>query len=403
LGFLKLKIHTQILIAMIMGVAAGLLFGQHAQKIKIIGDIFLHLLQMIIIPLILASMIVGVVSIGNIRNLGRIGLRTFIYYTATTLLAVGLGLVLVNIIQPGVGVELAAEQSAEEGVEVVSSLGDIIRNIVPKNLFEAASKGQVLPIIFFSILLGIAISSIGEKGKPLVNLFDCLYSVMMKVTGWVILLAPFGVFALMASTIGLMGFSVIKSLALYMITVLIGLTIHACITLPVILRIFGKFSPFRFLEYMFGAVATAFSTASSAATLPITMDSLENKVGVSNKVASFVLPIGATVNMDGTALYEAVAAMFIAQAYGIGLSIGQQAIIMLTATLASIGAAAIPGAGLVTIVIVLKAVGLPLEGIGLILAVDRLLDMCRTGVNVWGDACGAAVIAKLEGESISDT
>lgn len=399
---MRVKIHTQILIAMIMGVAAGLLFGHQAERIKIIGDIFLYLLQMIIIPLILASMIVGVVSIGNIRNLGRIGLRTFVYYTATTLLAVGLGLVLVNIIQPGVGVELATEQSTEESVEVVSSLGDIIRDIVPKNLFEAAAKGKVLPIIFFSLLFGVALSSIGEKGKALVHLFESLNAAIMKLTGWIMRLAPFGVFALMACTIGKMGLGVMKSLFFYMATVLIGLAIHSVITLPVLLSLIGRYSPIKFINDMFSSVATAFTTASSAATLPITMDCLENNAKVSNKVASFVLPIGATVNMDGTALYEAVAAMFIAQAYGIPLSIGQQAIIMLTATLASIGAAAIPGAGLVTIVIVLNAVGLPLEGIAMILAVDRLLDMCRTGVNVWGDACGALVVARLEGESLSE-
>ena len=221
---------------------------------------------------------------------------------------------------------------------------------------------------------------------------------MMKVTGWIMRLAPFGVFALMACTIGKMGLGVMKPLAVYMVTVLLGLGLHACVTLPILLAVFGGYSPRRFIRDMFSAVATAFSTASSAATLPITMDCLEKKAGVSHKVASFVLPLGATVNMDGTALYEAVAAMFIAQAYGYAMSIWQQVIIMLTATLASIGAAAIPGAGLVTMVIVLKAVGLPLEGIGMILAVDRLLDMCRTSVNVWGDACGAVVVARLEGE-----
>ena len=232
--------------------------------------------------------------------------------------------------------------------------------------------------------------------------FEAFNTVMMKITDWIMRLAPFGVFALMAHTIGSMGLSVIKPLIVYMVTVVLGLAIHACITLPILLKIFGKYSPLKFIRDVFSAVATAFSTASSAATLPITMDCLQENTGVSNKVASFVLPLGATVNMDGTALYEAVAAMFIAQVYGIDLNIGQQMIIMLMATLASIGAAAIPGAGLVTMVIVLKAVNLPLEGIGMILAVDRILDMCRTTVNVWGDACGAVIIARLEGEKLNN-
>jgi len=398
---LKVKIHTQILIAIILGVVVGLLLGENAGHIKVVGDIFIRLLRMIIMPLILASMVAGIVSIGNVRNLGRIGLRTFVYYMATTLLAVSVGLVLVNLLSPGVGVELGVETSFDSEAHTAPSVVSIVTDIVPKNLFDALVKDKVLSIIFFSLLLGVALSSVGEKAKPLTAFFEALNAVMLKITDWIMRLAPLGVFALMACTIGQMGLAVIKPLAVYMATVVLGLGIHACITLPILLSIFGRYSPLKFIRDMFSAVATAFSTASSAATLPITMDCLEKNAGVSNKVASFVLPLGATVNMDGTALYEAVAAMFIAQAYGIDLTLGQQLIIMLTATLASIGAAAIPGAGLVTMVIVLKAVNLPLEGIGMVLAVDRLLDMCRTSVNVWGDACGAAVVARLEGEELT--
>lgn len=397
--FLKLKIHTQILIAMMLGVAFGALFGESACKVKILGDIFINLLKMIMIPLIIASMICGVTSIGNIRNLGRMGLKTFLYYAATTILAVLVGLVLVNLIQPGVGLELSGEQVTAEPKTVI----EIIREIVPDNLFNAAAKGNVLPIILFSIVFGVALSSVGEKAKPVINFFESLNAVIMRITGWIIRLAPLGVFALMAYMVGEMGFSVMKNLALYMATVLVGLAIHSVITLPVILKVVGKYSPVRFVNNMFSSVATAFSTASSAATLPVTMDCLENKAGVSNKVASFVLPIGATVNMDGTALYEAVAAMCIAQAYGFEFGIAQQLVIMFTAALASVGAAAIPSAGLVTMAIVLSAVGLPLEGVGLIIAVDRFLDMCRTAVNVWGDACGAVVVARLEGENFVET
>jgi Na+/H+-dicarboxylate symporter len=387
---LKIKVHTQIFIAIIAGGIAGVILGPNAEHIKIVGDIFIRLLRMIIIPLIMASMVTGIVSIGSGRNLGRISLRTAVYYMATTLLAVTVGLVLVNLIKPGVGVELPAEQNAVDLQHTPPSAVTIISDIIPKNLFAAMADDKVLSVIFFSLLLGFAISSIGQKAKPIADMFDAFNEIMLKITGWVMWLAPFGV---------IIGLDVIKPLALYMLTVIVGLLIHACLTLPVLLSVAGRYSPFRFIRQMFSAVATAFSTASSAATLPITMDCLEKNVGVSKKVAGFVLPLGATINMDGTALYEAVAAMFIAQAYGITMTLPQQITIMLTATLASIGAAAIPGAGLITLVIVLKAVGLPLEGIAVILAVDRLLDMSRTAVNVWGDACGAAVVARLEGEN----
>jgi proton glutamate symport protein len=397
---LKLKVHTQILIAIVLGILTGILFGEKVVHIKIVGDLFIRLLKAIIIPLILASMVAGIVSLGDVRKLGGIGLKTFIYYLTTTTLAVGLGLVLVNLIRPGVSVEIGVEPSDVLSSEEVPSVVSIVSDIIPENIFEAMANDKVLSIIFFSLLLGVAISSIGEKGKPLASLFEAFNTVMMKITGWIMHLAPFGVFALMAYTIGTMGLSVIKHLAAYMATVIFGLIIHAFITLPLLLRIFSKYSPVKFIKDVFSAVATAFSTASSAATLPITMDCLEENTGVSNTVTSFVLPLGATVNMDGTALYEAVAAMFISQAYGIELGIGQQLVIMLTATLASIGAAAIPSAGLITLVIVLRAVNLPLEGIGMILAVDRILDMLRTAVNVWGDACGTAIIARLEGEQL---
>ena len=398
---MRLKVHTQILIAIILGVVAGLTLGEKAVHLKVVGDMFIQLLKMIIIPLILASMVAGIVSLGDIRRLGRIGLKTFVYYMATTLLAVSVGLMLVNLMRPGVGVDMGAEAAVDIAKRETPSIISIIEDIIPENVFAAMAENKVLSVIFFSLLLGVAISKTGEKARPLTVLFEGFNTVMMKITDWIMRLAPVGVFALMACTIGTMGLSVVRPLAVYMVTVVLGLSIHAFVTLPILLSLFGKYSPLKFIRDMFSAVATAFSTASSAATLPITMECLRENTGVSNKVSSFVLPLGATVNMDGTALYEAVAAMFIAQAYGISLSIGQQLVIMLTATLASIGAAAIPGAGLVTMVIVLRAVNLPLEGIGMILAVDRLLDMLRTAVNVWGDACGTVVVARLEGEELN--
>jgi len=399
---MKIKVHTQIFIAIIAGVIAGVILGPDAEHLKIIGDIFIRLLRMIIIPLIMASMITGIVSIGSGRNLGRITFRTATYYLATTLLAVAVGLVLVNIIKPGVDIQFLAEKNTDAFQHTPPSAVSVISDIIPKNLFAAMANDKVLSVIFFSLLVGFAASSVGQKAKPIAAFFDALNEIMLKISGWVMRLAPFGVFALMAYTIGITGLEVLKPLALYMLTVIAGLLVHACLTLPVLLAIIGKYSPVRFIRHMFSAVATAFSTASSAATLPITMDCLEKNVGVSKKIAGFVLPLGATINMDGTALYEAVAAMFIAQAYGITMTLPQQITIMLTAALASIGAAAIPGAGLITMVIVLKAVGLPLEGIAMILAVDRILDMSRTAVNVWGDSCGAVVIANLEGEKLTN-
>ena len=400
---MKLKMHYQILIAMGLGVAAGAIFREHTVHVKIVGDLFIRLLKMIIVPLIMASMIAGIASIGNIRSLGRIGLRTFLFYLATTLLAVLVGLVLVNIFRPGDGVKLPEKLAAQAQPDEPPSPIAIITDIVPENLFHSMANDKFLSIIFFSLLFGVALSSVGEKAKPLIRFFEALNTVMMRITDWIMRLAPLGVFALMAYVVGSTDLKTVTSLAKYIITVILGLLIHACITLPIFLTILGRYSPLKLIRHMYNAVATAFSTASSAAALPVTMDCLEKKAGVSNKVASFVLPLGATVNMDGTALYEAVAAMYIAQVYGIDMTIGQQLIVMLTATLASIGAAAIPGAGRVTMIIVLKAVGLPDKGILLIAGIDQILDMCRTAVNVWGDSCAAAIIARLEGETLSES
>lgn len=262
-------------------------------------------------------------------------------------------------------------------------------------------NGQMLPLIFFSILVGCALNQIGKKGEGFTKFVDGLNEVMLRITHWIMLTSPVGVFSLIAVLIAETGFTAFKPLALYIFVVILGLSLHAIITLSGALFFLAKLSPISFVQKMFPAIATAFSTDSSLATLPVTIDSLEKRVGVSNKVSGFVAPLGATLNMDGTALYEAIAAIFIAQIYGIELSFLNQLIVCLTATLASIGAAGIPSAGLVTLIIVLRSVGLPIEGIGLILAVDRILDMCRTTVNVYGDSVGAAVIAKMEGERLN--
>lgn len=390
----KLSLSTQIILGIILGFLAGWIFGDAIMFIDPLGEIFIKLLKMIIVPLIVASVIMGVADIGDVRRLGRLGGKTVLYYLASTGLAVTLGIIIVNVVQPGVGVDLALQRSPDT---TPPSLVDTLMGIVPENPFQAIVEMDMLPIIFFSILFGVVLTTIGKKAQPVIRFFDGVNAVMMKMTNWIMKIAPYGVFALMAVIVAETGYEVVVDLAKYMFAVLLGLLIHGLVVLPLILRFVGKGDPFQFFKDMSTALATAFSTSSSSATLPITMDLIEEKAGVDNSVSSFVLPLGATVNMDGTALYEAVAAIFIAQAYGIDLTFGQQLLIIITATLAAIGAAGIPSAGLITMIIVLNQVNLPLEGIGLITAVDRILDMVRTTVNVWGDSIGARTIAHTEG------
>jgi len=309
-------------------------------------------------------------------------------------------LILVNLIAPGVSANLSFQETPGGFENAATSFKDLILRIIPENPIASMAKGEILPTIFFSLLFGFFITRSPEPyKKQLTGFFQSVFEVMMGLTHFIILFAPLGVFALIAKVIAQTGFDAVLPLLKYMITVILGLLIHATITLPLLIYFLGGISPLKHFKAMSAALLTAFSTSSSSATLPLTMDSIENNAGVSNKVSSFVLPLGATINMDGTALYECVAAMFIAQVYGIDLSFVQQMIVVITALLASVGAAGIPMAGLVMITIILKAVGLPLEGIGMILAVDRIIDMLRTSVNVWSDSCGAVLIARSEGEN----
>jgi len=399
---LKIKLHWQILIALVLAVLYGLLFAEYAYLITWMGDLFLRALKMIIIPLILTSIISGVTSIGDAQNLGRLGLKTITYYISTSLFAIVTGLVFVNLIQPGVGADLGLKKEVPELAAASGDIWDIVLRMVPTNIFEALVSFDILAIIFFSILFGFFITRIDSKPKEfLTNLFNSGFEVMMKLTHFIIRFTPLGILGIVVGVVAEQRENLVEvlgSLGKYFVTVLIGLVIHATITLPLILRSIGKVNPFKHFQALTTPLLTAFSTRSSSATLPLTIDAVENNSGVSNKISSFVLPLGATINMDGTALYECVAAMFIAQAYGIELGFLQQMIVVFTALLASIGAAGIPMAGLVMISVILTAVGLPLEGVGLILAVDPFLDMCRTSVNVWSDSCGTVTIAKTEGE-----
>ena len=402
----KIKLHWQILIALILSVFFGLFLTEYVKYVTWIGDLFLRALKMIIVPLILTSIISGVANIGGASNLGKLGLKTLTYYLITSLFAILVGLTMVNLIQPGVGADLGFQKSVQE-ISGSGDLGNILLRLIPTNIFDALARADMLAIIFFSILFGYFITKINDQYKnPLINLVNAGFEVMMKLTSFIIKFAPLGIFGIVAGVVAeqagdkaaLVG--ILQRLGLYMSTVLLGLIFHAFITLPLILRLYGKVNPWLHFKAMTTPLLTAFSTSSSSATLPLTLEAVEDEVGVSNKITSFVLPLGATVNMDGTALYEFVAAIFIAQAYGIHLGFVQQFVVVFTALLASIGAAGIPMAGLVMITVVLSSVGLPLEGVGLILAVDRILDMCRTTVNVWSDSCGAAVIAKSEGETL---
>jgi Na+/H+-dicarboxylate symporter len=362
---------------------------------------------MLIIPLIVTSITSGIANIGSGR-LGRLGLKTISYYMITSIFAILAGLLMVNLLKPGVGADMGFAEHINELPTAKESFGNTLISIIPENIFVAFARSEMMPIIFFSILSGIFITKLSDKHKVFfITATNAGFELMMKITHLIIKFTPYGVFGIVALTVSRQAsdtaalLNIANRLGLYMIAVMSGLFIHAIIILPLILRLAGKINPYTHFKALRIPLITAFSTSSSSATLPLTLEAVEEKSGVSNRVSSLVLPLGATINMDGTALYECVAAMFIAQAYGIELSFLQQTIVVATALLASIGAAGIPMAGFVMISIILTAIGLPLEGVGLILAVDRILDMFRTAVNVWSDSCGAVVIARTEGETLN--
>ena len=401
----SLPLHYQIIIALITGGLFGYFFHDKVIYTNWAGDIFLRALNMIIVPLILCSITTGVASVGSGGSLGRLGLKTMGFYVLSTLAAIVTGFALVTTIKPGVGAELGFRQLVEEVAAASENFGQTLIKMVPTNIFEALMQGQMLSIILFAILFGFFITRINEKPRLLMmDVFNAALDVIMKITLFIIKFTPLGIFSITAKVIAqqvAMGneiSEIISRLGLYFVTVFAGLLFHGVITLPLFVRLIGRVNPVKHFKNMAIPLLTAFSTSSSNATLPLTMEAVETEDGVSNKIASFTLPLGATINMNGTALYECVAVMFIAQAYGIDLSFAQQLIVVFTALLAAIGSAGIPMAGLVMMAVVLKAVGLPLEGIGLILAVDRILDMFRTTINVYGDTCAAVIIAKSEGE-----
>ncbi len=414
---MRLKLHWQILIALALAVAAGAATDQGDSLLGVrvvdvytfLGTLFLNALKMLIVPLIVSAIITGVAGMGAGGGIGRLGGRTLLYYLLTSLLAILVGLVLVNVVAPGVvGGEPARDvigldaTRAEVARSVEGDAGDfvdVLLRMVPPNIVAAAVEGQMLGLIVFSILFGYFTARIESRlGEGLLGFWQAVFEVMMRITGFVILFTPLGVFALVANTVASTGFEGFKPLALFFVTVVAALGVHFLVALPLLLLLVGRVHPWRHYRAMAPALLTAFSTASSSATLPLTMECAEENAGVSNRTTSFVLPLGATVNMDGTALYECVAALFIAQAYGLQLGFAEQFIVVFTALLTSVGVAGVPAASLVAITVILSAIGLPMEGVGLILAVDRILDMMRTSVNVFSDSCGAVIVGRLEGE-----
>jgi Na+/H+-dicarboxylate symporter len=402
------KESNVILVGIIVGlVLAGLslaVFGEKMVVVGFLGDFFLNALKMVVVPLVLASVIVGITGLGDVRKLGRIGLRTVGYYAMTTAIAVGLGVIMVNLIQPGVGIPTDSIEMPEE-VEAKGNVGwsNILLSFVGNNIFASMAEMQMLPIIVFALVFGGVLTTLGDQGRPVIAFFEGVNAAIMKMVHLIMWIAPIGVFGLVAHRFAAAGGpeewkTISASLGKYMATVLIGLGVHAIVVLPILCWVLARRNPLEYFGAMVPAILTAWSTASSSATLPLTIECAEERGKVRKKAAGFVLPLGATINMDGTALYESVGAIFIAQAFGIELTMGQTLVIFLTATLASIGAAGIPQAGLVTMIIVLRAVDLPVEGIGLLLAVDWFLDRFRTSINVWGDSVGAAYIDRVSGD-----
>ncbi len=435
----KWLLTTLIMVGLIAGVVVGQLLHDEAFEITMsdqshahataiavfhfVGDtIFLGLLKMLIIPLIATSVIVGVTSAGDFRQLGRIGTVTLIYYVATMVIAAAIGLILVTSIRPGEKItpqqrqEAQATYEASAGIKgdieqgpkgLVGALQNLVQQIIPTNIVRAAADGRLLPIIFFSILLAIVLTTIGERGRMIADLIGGFFEAIMKLVHVVIWLTPIGVFSLLAWTVARIGLEVFaEAIGIYMLTVISGLAIHGFIVLPLVCILFARCNPLKYMHQMRQALLTALGTDSSSATLPVTIECATEYGGVSKRSAGFVLPLGATINMDGTALYEAVAVVFLAQAYGIHLDLATLVLVAITATFAAIGAAGSPSAGLVTMVIVVETVNgtlaglpgspaIPVAAIGLIVGVDRIVDMFRTAVNVWGDAVGAKLIDRI--------
>ncbi|MEN8076668.1 dicarboxylate/amino acid:cation symporter [Clostridioides difficile] len=406
----KLGLTTKIFIGLILGAICGIILYSFVPAgtirddllingvFKILGKGFLRAMQMLVVPLVFCSLVCGSMAIGDTKKLGRVGVKTVIFYLITTAIAITIAIGIGKLINPGVGLDMSSVQIAETTVSESKSFSDVILDIIPTNPISSLANGNMLQIIFFSILVGIILAVLNEKAKTVANFFTEFNDIMMKMTMIVMKVAPIGVFCLIATTFSSIGWDAFRPMLKYIFAVMLALVIQCLITYMAMLKGFTKLSPLTFLKKFFPVMSFAFSTSSSNATIPVNIETLDNEIGVSEKISSFTIPLGATINMDGTAIMQGVAVVFIAQAFGIELGLNAYLTVILTATLASIGTAGVPGVGLITLSMVLESVGLPVEGIGIIMGIDRILDMTRTAVNVTGDAICTTIVAKQEGE-----
>ncbi len=409
----KLSLTTRILIALLLGLIVGLIVHPMTKGVlrdtilidgvfQLVGQIFLRAIMMIVVPLVFISLVNGAATMGDIKKLGRVGVKTISFYLFTTALAIIIALAIGSIIKPGIGLDLKAIETVETSISEKTALIDIVTDMVPKNPIAAMAEGNMLQIIVFAILTGVGLSLLGEKGKMLSAFFDELNELVMKLVEMVMLIAPIGVFGLIAKTFATTGYKALIPLGKYVIAVYIGLLIQAIIVYGGLFKGFTGLSLRTFYKKFLPAITVAFSTASSGATVPVSLDIAENELGIDRSIASFTIPLGATINMDGTAIMQGVAVFFISQVYNKPLTFSMILTIDLTATLASIGTAGVPGAGPIMLSLVITSVGLPIEGIALIMGIDRLVDMGRTAVNITGDAVCTAIIANQEGELDKD-
>lgn len=405
----KMGLTTKIFIGLIIGLIVGLILNKMGPSyfrdtilvngiFELVGRIFLNGIRMMVVPLVFVSLANGAASMSDIKKLGRVGSKTMAFYLITTAVAITIAIVLASVVNPGVGLDMSSLVKTEPTIAESKPLVKVITDMVPTNPIAAMAAGEMLQIIVFALLFGTGLAAIGKKVQPVIDILDQLNDLMMKMVGIVMLLAPYGVFCLIAKTFSGLGFAAMAPLAKYMLCVLGALAIHAGFTYTGMLVAFTKLSPVTFYKKFSSAMSVAFSTASSGATLPVTLEVVEEKLGVSKAISSFTIPLGATINMDGTAIMQGAATIFIAQVYGIDLGMNAILTVILTATLASVGTAGVPGVGLIMLSMVLQAVGLPIEGIALIIGIDRILDMARTAINITGDAVCTLIIAKSEGE-----
>ena len=405
----KMGLTSKILLGLLLGLITGLILNKIGASyfrdailvngaFTLVGGIFVNAIKMLVVPLVFISIVNGAASISDIKKLGRVGAKTLTFYLATTAIAITLAILLALVVQPGVGLDMSALAKSEPQINAPKSFVQILIDMVPTNPVAALTNGDMLQIIVYAMLVGIGLAAIRPKVGAVLNLFEQLNELMMKIVDMVMLVAPFGVFCLIAKTFTGLGFSAMAPLAKYMFCVLFALLLHAVFTYGGMLTLFTRLNPLTFLKKFWPTMGVAFSTSSSNATLPATLETTEKRLGVSKSIASFTIPLGATINMDGTAIMQGAATIFIAQLYGIPLSLTQILTVIFAATLASIGTAGVPGVGLVMLSMVLQSVGLPIEGIAFIMGIDRILDMCRTVINITGDAVCTLIVAKSEGE-----